>query len=154
MTDRDAVTQLDLTSLSIGDRTLTVSCRIVWDGIEFVGQLWFTDPATAGPGLPDRSVIPGRDRDEVIALARRLTADELAARFARAVAEKRRHHELRSVTEQILGKIKYLNQVARSMRSGLLDVEGATGEMAAVEQQLHSLVDELRHHAGAESWHD
>ncbi len=151
MTDRDDVVQQDLSTLTVGDRTVQVSCRIVWDGIEFVGRLWFTDTSGATPGLPDRGALPGRTRDEVLALAQRLSTDELAARLARAVAEKRRHHELRNVTEQILAKIKYLNHVARSMRSGLLDVDGASGEMAAVEEQLHSLVDELRHHAGGES---
>jgi hypothetical protein len=151
VTDRDDVVHTDLTALTVGDRTVTVACRSRWDGIEFVGRLWFTDTTNAAPAIPDRGAMPGRTREEVIALAQRLTSDELAARLARAVAEKRRHHELRSVTEQILAKIKYLNHVARSMRSGLLDVDGATTEMTVVEEQLHTLVDELRHHAGGES---
>jgi hypothetical protein len=64
--------------------------------------------------------------------------------------EKRRFLSLRRATEEILSKIRYLNQVAVSMRAGLLDVEGAAQEIGLTERQLHDLIDDLRSHAGVE----
>src|SRR5207245_338322 len=101
--------------------------------------------------LRDRGALPGRSRDEVVALAQRLTQPELALRYRRAVSERRRFFELRRATEDVLSKIRYLNQVAISMRAGLLDAEGATQELEITEKQLHELVARLRYAAGVES---
>jgi hypothetical protein len=129
-------------------RRYAVTCRIGWDGVEYVGRLWFADEAEEGDGLPDRGLLPGRDRDEVMHLAKRLTPDELRRRLKRANTEKRRFLGLRKLTDEILAKIRYLNQVAISMRAGLLDVEGAASEIDLTEQQLHDLIDQLRDYAG------
>ena len=72
-------------------------------------------------------------------------------RYRRAMAEKRRYHGLRKCTDDVLAKIRYLNQVAISMRAGLLDVDGAAQEIDLTEKQLHELIGELRVHAGVES---
>jgi hypothetical protein len=58
---------------------------------------------------------------------------------------------LRKVTEEILSKIRYLNQVAISMRAGLLDMDGAAQEIDLTEKQLHELIDRLRSYAGVET---
>ena len=81
---------------------------------------------------------------------RRLTPADLLKRYRRAQAEKRRFHVLRRVTDDILAKIRYLNQVGISMRAGLLDVEGAAQELQLTERQLHELIDRLRPAAGVE----
>ena len=54
------------------------------------------------------------------------------------------------MTDEVLVKIRYLNQVAISMRAGLLDVEGAAGEIDLTEKQLHELIDRLAAYAGIE----
>lgn len=131
-------------------KRLSVSCRIAFDGIEYVGRLWFSDDAPGDKGIADRSAIPGRTRDEVIALAQRLTPSELVLRYRRAIAERRRYFELRRITEDMLGKIRYLNQVSVAMRAGLLDEEGAAQEVEVTEKQLHDLVARLRFAAGVE----
>ena len=131
-------------------RRYTVSCRVSFDGIEYLGRLWFADEQTGETGLPDRAPIPGRTRDEVLALARRLTAEDLTLRHRRALAEKRRFLKLRRATEDILTKIRYLNQVAVSMREGWIDEDGASQEMDLTERQLHEAIDKLRHLAGVE----
>jgi hypothetical protein len=131
-------------------RRLDVSCRIAFDGIEYVGRLWFADEKLADSGLPDRGAMGGRSRDEVIALAQRLTPPELALRYRRAIAERRRYFELRRATDEILSKIRYLNQVSISMRAGLLDEDGAAQEVELTEKQLHELVERLRYSAGVE----
>jgi hypothetical protein len=86
----------------------------------------------------------------VLALARGLTQQELMLRYRRALAEKRRFTGLRRATDDILGKIRYLNQVAISMRAGLLDTEGAAAEIDLTERQLHEIVEKLKLHAGVE----
>jgi hypothetical protein len=145
------VTEPHITTFDHEGQRLDVSCRIGFDGIEYVGRLHFADAETPDFTMADRAAIPGRTRDEVMALAQRLTPSELALRFRRAMSERRRFFELRRVTEDLLAKIRYLNQVSVSMRAGLLDEEGAAQELDLVEKQLHELVDRLRFAAGVES---
>jgi hypothetical protein len=132
-------------------KQLSVTCRIAFDGIEYVGRLWFAETRDAETAIPDRGALSGRSRDEVIAFAVRLTQPELALRYRRALAERRRFFELRRATDEVLGKIRYLNQVSISIRAGLLDKEGAAQELDATEKQLHELVDKLNAAAGVEA---
>lgn len=144
------VTQPHIATIEHDGKQLDVSCRIAFDGIEYVGRLWFADVTLADSGIPDRGALPGHSRDEVLDLARRLTPPDLALRYRRAVAERRRFLELRRATDEILTRIRYLNQVSISMRAGLLDVEGASQEVEQTEKQLHELVGTLRFVAGIE----
>ena len=150
MSTRDDITQPHVGTIEVDGRRFNVSVRIVFDGIEYVGRLWFADEQWDEVGSPDRGAIPGRTRDEVIAIARKLTPPELAKRHKRAQAEKRRFIGLRRHTDEVLAKIRYLNQVAVSMRAGLLDMEGAAQEIDLTEKQLHVLIDQLSEHAGIE----
>ena len=131
-------------------RRYAVTCRIAFDGIEYVGRLWFADEDGNDVGLPDRGAIPGRDRDEVLEQAKRLTERDLGLRYRRALAEKRRFISLRRETDDILTKIRYLNQIAISVRDGLLDEDGASQEIELTERQLHESIKKLRHTAGVE----
>ena len=142
--------QTYIASIDHDGRRYNVSVRTHFDGVEYVGRLFFADDAWEDAGLPDRGPLPGRTREEVLGLARRLTPQDLVLRYRRAVAEKRRYVGLRRATDEILSKIRYLNQVAISMRAGLLDVDGAAQEIALTERQLHELVDRLRAFAGVE----
>lgn len=144
------IIQPHIATIEHDGRLLDVSCRIAFDGIEYVGRLWFAETKLGDSGIPDRGALPGRNRDEVTALAKRLTPPELALRYRRAVSERRRFHELRRATEEVLSKIRYLNQVSITMRAGLLDEEGAAQEIDVTEKQLHDLVERLRFAAGME----
>ena len=148
MSAYDEITQPYVATIETEGKRYTVSVRITFDSIEYVGRLWFADESWDDLGLPDRGALPGRTKDEVLALARRIGPDELFRRHRRALAEKRRYHGLRKATDEILAKIRYLNQVAISMRAGLLDVEGAAQEIDLTEKQLHALIDRLAIHAG------
>lgn len=147
---RDDNIQPHITTLDYDGRRFNVTCRVTFDGIEYVGQLWFADEAWDDGGVPDRGALPGRTREESLVLARRLTPQELMLRYRRALAEKRRFTGLRKATEDILEKIRYLNQVAISMRAGLLDSEGAAAEIELTERQLHEIVEKLKMFAGIE----
>jgi hypothetical protein len=146
----DEIVQPHITTLDYDTRRFNVSCRVAFDGIEYVGRLWFADESWDDGGLPDRGALPGRTREEVLALARRLTPQDMLLRYRRAVAEKRRFTGLRKATDEILSKIRYLNQVAISMRAGLLDNEGAAAEIDLTERQLHEIVEKLKVLAGVE----
>ncbi len=146
----DEIVQPHIAALEYDGRRYNVSCRVAFDGIEYVGRLWFADESWDDGGLPDRGALPGRTRDEALALAKRLTQQELMLRYRRALAEKRRFSGLRRATDEILGKIRYLNQVAISMRAGLLDADGAAAEIDLTERQLHEVVQKLKQHAGVE----
>lgn len=146
----DDTTQPFVAMIEHEGRRLQVSVRVMFDGIEFDGRLWFADEAWDDVGIPDRGVIPGATREEVVAAALRIPPAQLVARYRRAQSEKRRFSNLRKATVEVLAKIRYLNQVSISMRAGLLDVDGAAREIEATEQQLHELVDRLRNLAGVE----
>ena len=147
---RDDIVQPHIATLEYDGRRFNVTCKVVFDGIEYVGHLWFADEAWDDSGVPDRGSLPGRTRDETLTLARRLTPQELMLRYRRALAEKRRFTGLRKATEDILEKIRYLNQVAISMRAGLLDNDGAAAEIELTERQLHEIVEKLKVFAGIE----
>jgi hypothetical protein len=137
-------------TINYQDRRISVSCRIGFDGVEYVGHLWFAPEDGTGPALPDRASIPGRSRDEVLAFAQRLTSHELLVRHRRALAEKRRYFRLRRATEEIIAKIKYMNQIAISMQAGVIDPDGAAQELELTEQQVIDIVRRLRELAGVE----
>lgn len=147
----DESIQPHITTLDYDGRRFNVSCRVVFDGVEYVGRLWFADDSWDDVGLTDRGSLPGRTREEALALARRLTPQDILLRYRRALAEKRRFVGLRRATDEILGKIRYLNQVAISMRAGLLDSDGAAAEIDLTERQLHDIIEKLRAHAGIEA---
>ena len=147
---RDEIVQPHIATLEYDGRRFNVTCKVVFDGIEYVGHLWFADEEWDDNGVPDRGSLPGRTRDETLTLARRLTPQELMLRYRRALAEKRRFTGLRKATEDILEKIRYLNQVAISMRAGLLDNDGAAAEIELTERQLHEIVEKLKVFAGIE----
>src|SRR5262249_30095890 len=108
MPHSESYAQPYVSTIELEGRRYMVTCRVSFDGIEYLGRLWFADEATGETGMPDRAPIPGRTRDEVLELARRLSPGDLALRHRRALAEKRRFLKLRRATEDILTKIRYL----------------------------------------------
>ena len=144
------IVQPHLSTIEVEERRYNVSVRISFDGIEYIGRLWFADETWEDLGFPDHAALPGRSREEVMALAKQITTEGLVRRYTRGLSEKRRYVGLRRHTEEILAKIRYLNQVAISMRAGLLDLDGAAQEIDFTEKQLHLLIDELGIMAGRE----
>ena len=131
-------------------RRFHVTVRVAFDGIEQVGRLWFTEVGANERGLPDRAAIPGRTREDVVLAAKALLPDDLIKRHRRAVSEKRRFNGLRRVTDEIITKIRYMNQVRLSVAAGMLDAEGAAQEVELTLKQLHTLVEQLAPYAGVE----
>ena len=131
-------------------RRYVVTCRIGFDGVEYIGRLYFGPQDGSEPPMPDRAAVPGRTRDEVLTFAQRLTPQELTVRHRRALAEKRRYLSLRRATDEIIAKIRYMNQLALSIKAGVIDPEGAAHEMLLTEQQIIEVVVKLKDYAGFE----
>jgi hypothetical protein len=149
--DTDAVPFPLPVTLEHDGRIYDVAVRIFFDGVEYLGRLWFRERGAGElAGIPDRGLMPGRSLEESLEFARRFRPDELLHRLQRALSEKRRYHELRSTTDDVLSKVRYLNQLAVAMRAGVLDVEGAAQEIDLTERQLHELVKQMRSVAGVE----
>jgi hypothetical protein len=149
MSDYGVVQQQHLSTIEMDGKPCDVSVRIAYDGIEYIGRLFFSDPAT-GVGIPDHGAIPGRTIEEAIQFARRLTLEDFTRRYHRARADKRRYSALRKATDEILMKIKYMNRVSINMRKGLLDAEGAKQEIELIQRQLREMIDRLPTQAGLE----
>ncbi len=144
------VTQIPLTTVFADDREVRVTLHTAHDGIEMVGRLFFAEAQWTNNGLPDRGVLPGRTIADVLALAQRLRPEELVQRYRRANAEKRRFHGLRQLTLELLAKVRYMNQVGVSVRTGMLDYEAAAQELDLTEMQMVELARQARHLAGVE----
>ncbi len=149
--DTDAVPFPLPTTVTYDGRTYDVAVRVLFDGMEYLGRLWFRERGAGDlTGIPDRGLVPGRTLEEALDFARRFRTDELLHRLQRALSEKRRFLELRTTTDEVLSKIRYLNQLAVAMRTDVLDVEGAAQEIDLTEGQLIELVRQLRTVAGVE----
>ena len=143
------IVQHHLTTIEMDGKSCDVSVRIAYDGIEYIGRLFFADPET-GEGIPDHGAIPGRTVEEAVEFARRLTLEDFTRRYHRARADKRRYTSLRRATDEMLMKIKYMNRVSINMQNGLLDAEGARQEIELIQKQLHDMIDRMPGHAGTE----
>jgi hypothetical protein len=142
------IEELHVTSVDIENRRYDVTVGVEFDGVEYVGHLWFCDEEWDDEGIRDHGGLPGKSAGEIREHAKSLSPEELRLRFQRAQAEKRRFHGLRRITEEVLASIRYLNTVATSMRAGLLDVEEAAAEIDSTERRLHDMIGQLRHFAG------
>ncbi len=145
------VIQHNVGTIDVDGKKYNVSIRLAYDGVEYIGRLWFADASTDSIGIPDHGAVPGRSVEEAVELARRLNDEDLKRRCHRALAEKRRYIRLRRATDDILINIKYMNRVAINMRSGMLDAEGASQELALIQRQIEEIVKTLPSHAGVES---
>ncbi len=150
MQQADESAQPRVATIHVDGKAIIVSVLVSYDGVEYVGRLWFTDPECDDDGVPDRGPLSGRSKGEVETLARKLTETELMARYRRALTNKRRYLALRATTGELLRNVRYLNQVAVSMRAGLIDMEGAAQEIDFTEHELHEIVARLRDVAGVE----
>lgn len=149
MTDFGVI-QHSIGEIGVDGKTYSVSLRLAYDGIEYIGRLWFADAAGDAVGTPDHGAVPGRSVEEALELAKRLTPDDLKRRCHRALAEKRRYMRLRRATEDIIVNIKYMNRVAVNMRNGMLDAEGASQELELIRRQIEEIVKTLPAQAGVE----
>jgi len=141
--------ELFVSTVEVDGHAYNVTVVVEHDGIEHVGHLWFSDADwDDDDGVRDSGAIRGGAPNEILDCARALSRNDLALRYRRAQAQRRQYHGLRTVTQEVLSQIRYLNKVATSMRAGLLDIEEAAGEIDSTERRLHEMVGQLRLFAG------
>ena len=141
--------ELFVTTTEIDGRAYSVTVKIDFDDIEYIGHLLFRDAEWEDDeGVRDYGTIPGRTREDIQKAAREYSNHELYLRHRRAVSHRRQFSGLRKLTQDVLAQIRYLNKVATSMRAGLLDVDEAATEIASTEERLHDMVGQLRLYAG------
>ena len=58
--------------------------------------------------------------------------------------------KLRSTTDEIINKIKFLNRIAVGLEKGMIDPVGGKQELDQVQGELLDIVRTLRLHAGVE----
>lgn len=144
--------ELFVTTTEIDGRAYSVTVKIDFDDIEYIGHLLFRDSEwDDDEGVRDYGTIPGRTREDIQKAAREYSNHELYLRHRRAVTHRRQFSGLRKLTQEVLAQIRYLNKVATSMRAGLLDVDEAASEIASTEERLHDMVGQLRLYAGVTS---
>jgi hypothetical protein len=127
-----------------------VSLRVGFDGIEYIGRLWFIDAMDDQPSFQDHGAVPGFTVQEAVRKAREFSQAELENRCHRALAEKRRFGSLRKATDEMINQIKYLNQVVINLRRGMLDREGAHEEIQQIQKQILEIVRSLSRTPGVE----
>ena len=137
-----------LRTITLDDQKYSVSLRVEYDGVEYVGRLRFTD--TTGITYQDHGPVPGFSEADAVRRATAFSETEMAQRRYRALSEKRRFTRLRTATDEMINKIRHLNRVSIGLEKGMIDPEGGKQELDQVQGELLEIVKTLRVHAGVE----
>jgi hypothetical protein len=150
MASNSANTQHPIRPIRVDSRNYMVSLHLGYDGIEYIGRLWFGDIADPKLAYQDHGAIPGATIEEAVRKATALTDSELEHRCHRALSEKRRFVKLRVATDKMLHQIKYLNRVVVNLQNGMIDRDGGHAEIAEIQKQIQEIVKTFPIHAGVE----
>src|SRR5258705_11982310 len=90
MTSDSGVTQHAISSITVDGKEYRVALRLAYDGVEYIGRLWFSDPNSDQMGIPDHGAVPGRTIAEAVEGARKLTPQDLERRGPPAPPAQRR----------------------------------------------------------------
>lgn len=149
MSPSSASSDHQIRTIAVDGEKYFVSLRIVYDGVEHVGRLMFTEASTE-IFYQDHGGVPGSSVQDAVGKAKDFSEGEMVQRCYRALSEKRRFGKLRRATDKMLEKIKYLNRVAVGLEKGLLDPVSGKLELDQAQSELLDIVRSLRVHAGVE----
>ncbi|MEA2762056.1 MAG: hypothetical protein QOD47_1340 [Gemmatimonadaceae bacterium] len=150
MASSSASSEHEIRVITVDGNTYRATLRVGFDGVEYIGRLWFIDQVDAKLAFLDHGAVPGSTLDEAVRKARAFTPSELEHRCQRALGEKRRFGKLRRATDEMINQIKYLNRVVISLQAGMLDREGGQQEIQQIQNQILEIVRSLPIHAGVE----
>jgi hypothetical protein len=136
--------------VAVDDHTYRATLRVGFDGVEYIGKMWFIDEIDAQLAFVDHGAIPGFTVQDAVRKARAFSQTELEHRCHRALSEKRRFGKLRRATDEMINQIKYLNRVVINLQTGMLDREGGEQEIQQIQKQILAIVRSLPLHAGVE----
>jgi hypothetical protein len=144
-----ASTDHHVREIELDDQIYTVTLRVSYDGVEYMGRLRFMDTGS-GITFQDHAAVPGSSVLDAVRRATEFSETEMAQRCYRALSEKRRFTRLRSTTDEIINKIRFLNRIAVGLEKGMIDPVGGKQELDQVQEELLDIVRTLRLHAGVE----
>jgi hypothetical protein len=142
-------TDHEICSITLDGEKYTVSLRVGYDGVEYLGRLRFTDAKTEIT-YQDHGAVPGTSVFDAVRKAKEFSETEMSLRCYRALSEKRRFSKLRNATDDMINKIKHLNRIAIGLEKGMIDPNGGKAELNQVQAELLDIVRTLRLHAGVE----
>jgi hypothetical protein len=144
-----ASTDHPIREITLDDQIYNVTLRVSYDGVEYLGRLRFMDTGS-GITFQDHAAVPGSSALDTVRRASEFSETEMAQRCYRALSEKRRFTKLRSTTDEIINKIRFLNRIAVGLEKGLIDEVGGKQELDQVQGELLDIVRTLKLHAGVE----
>src|SRR5438132_13639264 len=100
MTSDSGVTQHAISSITVDGKEYRVALRLAYDGVEYIGRLWFSDPSSDQMGIPDHGAVPGRTIAEAVEVGRKLTPQDPDRRCHSAPAYTRPTVRHRRSTEE------------------------------------------------------
>jgi hypothetical protein len=145
-----ASSEHEIRVIAVDGNTYRTTLRVGFDGVEYIGRLWFIDKIDSELAFLDHGAIPAATVEEAVRKAGEFSDGELEHRCHRALGEKRRFGRLRRATDEMINQIKYLNRVVISLQSGMLDREGGQQEIQQIQNQILEIVRSLPIHAGVE----
>ncbi|HEY8851378.1 MAG TPA: hypothetical protein VIM36_04290 [Gemmatimonadaceae bacterium] len=145
-----ASSEHEIRVIAVDGNTYRTTLRVGFDGVEYIGRLWFIDKVDSELAFLDHGAIPAATVEQAVRKAREFSDGELEHRCHRALGEKRRFGRLRRATDEMIKQIKYLNRVVISLQSGMLDREGGQQEIQQIQNQILVIVRSLPIHAGVE----
>ena len=140
----------EIRAVAVDGHSYRATLRVGFDGVEYIGRLWFIDELDSGLAFQDHAAIPGSTVDDALRKAQAFAPAELERRCHRALSEKRRFGKLRRATDEMIGQIKYLNRCVISLQTGMLDREEGEKEIQKIQKQILEIVRSLPLHAGVE----
>ncbi len=150
MTPDSSATEHSIGKLTVGGKEYSVSLRVGYDGVEHIGRLQFAEAASPDVIYQDHGAIPGTTVAEATWKAKALSDKDLEHRLHRAMSERRRFGKLRSATDDMIGKIRDLNEVVINLQSGGGDRDEGNKEIEKIQAELLKIVRSFRQHAGVE----
>jgi hypothetical protein len=145
-----ASSEHEIRVIAVDRNTYRTTLRVGFDGVEYIGRLWFIDKVDSELAFLDHGAIPAATVEEAVRKAKEFSDGELEHRCHRALGEKRRFGRLRRATDEMINQIKYLNRVVISLQSGMLDRDGGQQEIQQIQNQILEIVRSLPIHAGVE----
>lgn len=141
----------EIRAITVDGEDYRVVLRIAFDGVEYVGRLWFVDSSDELLSFIDHGAIPGSTPEAAIAKAKQLSPADLDRRCHRALSERRRFAKLRAATDEMITQIKYLNRVVINLQNGMMDRDGGQKEIEIIQTKILKIVRSFPIHAGVES---
>jgi hypothetical protein len=150
MSQDSSATEHSIGKITVGGKEYTVSLRVGYDGVEHIGRLQFAEAADPDVIYQDHGAIPGTTVAEATWKAKELSDKDLEHRLHRAMSERRRFGKLRTATNDMIEKIRELNEVVINLQSGGRDRDEGNKEIEKIQGDLLKIVASFRQHAGVE----